>query len=251
MGNLQVSQPENCRSDIRSSSDWNWIVHRTCDLLALHAAEHIIATAANAIARSGAFHFVATGGETVRRIYNLVASSPSMDWQAWHVYLTDERCAPDGSELRNSTMLSREFLDRVGIPKSQVHLIPGELGATAAAQAYACEVGAVEAFDLVLMGLGEDGHVASLFPGGTACGAWVVPVFDSPKPPAERVSLAPAMLQRARQTLLVVSGRAKRRALMGIGAEDSLFRRAIGEDTCVTVFADNEAAPDDLAVSTE
>jgi 6-phosphogluconolactonase len=245
--NLQT----NSRNGMRCSSDWNWSVHSTYDRLAKQAADYIIATAANAIAGKGEFHFVATGGETVRRIYNLVASSPSMDWQAWHVYLTDERCAPDGSELRNSTMLSREFLNRVRIPESQVHLIPGELGPTAAAQAYGCEVEGVAAFDLVLLGLGEDGHIASLFPGNQARDELVVPVFDSPKPPTERVSLAPAMLQRAHQILLVVSGSAKRRALMGIGAADSLFQSAIGGGTSVTVLADKYAAPDCFVVSTE
>lgn len=233
-------------TDALPSTVWTWSIHPTYDQMAQHAAALIIAAAATAIARRGAFRFVAAGGETPRRIYNLIAASPSMDWRAWHVYLSDERCVPDGSEFRNSTMLEMEFLKRVCIPESQVHFIPAELGATAAAQAYRREVEVVESLDLVLLGLGEDGHIASLFPRSTACGSLVVPVVDSPKPPAERVSLAPGMLKRSRGVLLVVSGATKRSALKGIRVPDSLFQSVIGVGTNVTVLADSDAAADDF-----
>src|SRR6185295_18060576 len=109
---------------------------------------------------------------------------------------------------RNSRMADEAWLDHVVVPARRRHPIRAELGAEAAARAYCASLEAVAMFDLVLLGLGEDGHTASLFPGhdwGEAPDAPdVLAVFDAPKPPLERVSLSAARLSRAREVLFLV-----------------------------------------------
>lgn len=179
----------------------------------------ILDAAAAAIAARGEFRLVLAGGETPRGVYQAL-SHRSADWPAWHIYFGDERCLPAGDAARNSRIACAAWLDRVPIPASQIHIIPAELGARRAAEVYA--EGLREAthfgdFDLVLLGLGEDGHTASLFPGhdwGMEPGAPdTLAIGDAPKPPPERVSLSAARLSRARQVLFLVSGAGKRGAL--------------------------------------
>ena len=113
----------------------------------------------------------------------------------------------------------------------QVHAIPAELGASAAALAYAETLRGVGDFDLVLLGLGEDGHTASLFPGrdwGVAASAPdALAVFDAPKPPPQRVSLSAARLSRTREVLFMVEGEAKRDAVARWRAGEQLPAAAI------------------------
>ena len=114
-------------------------------------------------------------------------------------------------------MAALAWLDHVSIPREQIHLIPAERGAEIAANSYAQAVAGIEQFDLVLLGLGEDGHTASLFPGhelGNAPNApATIAVFDAPKPPPERVSLSARRLSSARQVMFLVTGEAKRQAV--------------------------------------
>ena len=147
------------------------------------------------------------------------------------MYFGDERCLPAGDAGRNSKMAADEWADHVPIPKDQVHPIPAELGATAAALAYAETLRNVSEFDLVLLGLGDDGHTASLFPGhdwGTSSDApTVLAVFNAPKPPPERVSLSAARLSRAREVLFLIAGDDKRDAVARWRAGENIPARAI------------------------
>jgi 6-phosphogluconolactonase len=178
--------------------------------------DFILEAARQAIAARGLFRIVLAGGNTPRSIYHKLCDADT-DWSAWHVYFGDERCLPVSDSERNSHMARTVWLDRVAIPSRQVHVIPAELGPEAAAASYAAGLEDVGEFDLVLLGLGEDGHTASLFPGG----AWeraaalpvVIPVFDSPKPPAQRVSLSPARLSHAAHVMYLVSGESKHDAV--------------------------------------
>lgn len=194
------------------------------------AVDAILASAARAIGDRGQFHLVLAGGNTPRAIYRALGATHA-DWYAWHIYFGDERCLPPGDAARNSRMAAETWLDSVPIPYSQVHAIPGELGAHEAAQLYAETLQAVDDFDLVLLGLGEDGHTASLFPGhewGTQPGSPdTLAVFDAPKPPRERVSLSAARLSRARQVLFLVSGESKHRAVAEWRAGRDIPPRAI------------------------
>lgn len=206
--------------------------HAVADELALQqmAIETILVSAALAIRERGQFHIVLAGGNTPRRIYRGLCTAHT-DWSAWHIYFGDERCLPPNDSARNSRMAAEVWLDFVTIPPLQLHTIPGELGAAQAARMYAETLRTVGDFDLVLLGLGEDGHTASLFPGhewGAAPGSPdTLAVLDAPKPPPQRVSLSAARLSRARQVIFLVSGETKHRAVAEWRAGKDIPARAI------------------------
>lgn len=201
-----------------------WHAQADRDVLQKTAVEWIVAAATAAVAARGQFHLVLAGGETPRGIYQRLRRLQT-DWSVWHIYFGDERCLPPGDAARNSRMAGEAWLDHVAIPAAQIHIIPAELGARRAADVYAESLRALGDFDLVLLGLGEDGHTASLFPAhdsacdpahdwGTEPGAPdTLAVCHAPKPPPARVSLSAARLGRARQVLFLVSGESKRTAL--------------------------------------
>jgi 6-phosphogluconolactonase len=180
------------------------------------ATEAILHIARLAIAARGEFHLVLSGGNTPRMIYERLAHTHA-HWHEWHIYLGDERCLPVDHPERNSRMVMETWLRHVPVLTHHVHMIPGELGAEAAAKRYASELSRTGRFDLVLLGLGEDGHTASLFPNhpwGTRADAPVaLPVYDAPKPPPERVTLSANRLSDARHVMFLVAGETKRQAV--------------------------------------
>lgn len=179
--------------------------HDVCDA--------IVKSANEAIARRGQFSIVLAGGNTPRAVYRLLRDLP-MDWSKWHIYHGDERCLPVDHEDRNSLMVEQVWTHHVSIPKSQIHDIPAELGNVAGAKAYAQTLAGVPTFDMVLLGLGEDGHTASLFPNHIVDNsADAVPVFNSPKPPAERITLSQNRLNNTREVLFLVTGAGKQEAV--------------------------------------
>ena len=202
------------------------------DVAELHrtACRYIIEAAERAIQQRGEFVIVLAGGNTPRGVYRLLRAE-SADWSRWSLYFGDERCLPPDDVERNSKMAADEWLDHVPIPKARVHPMRAELGATAAALAYADTLRGVGEFDLVLLGLGEDGHTASLFPnhdwGSAPDAPDVLAVFDSPKPPPQRVSLSAARLSRAREVLFLVAGESKREAIARWRAGEQLPTSAI------------------------
>lgn len=204
-----------------------------------------------AIAARDRFAIVVTGGTAAQPVYEHLARYDT-DWSRWHVYFSDERCRPLGHEQRNDTMVRAAWLDRVPIPQAQVHAIPAELGPDAGAAAYRRQLADQPPFDFTLLGLGEDGHVASVFPrkrgdaqpasetGDAAPDAFGV--HDSPKPPAERVSLSIARLSRSEHLAVVVLGADKRAAVarMRDGADIPVNR--LKPAAGVDVFVDEAAA---------
>ena len=190
------------------------IVHDDLDLLSTAVAQRIEALAAQAIAARGVFHIALTGGETPRRCYDKLRYL-DIDWPHVQIYFGDERCVPDEDAQRNDKMAHDTLLAHVPIPSENIHPIPAELGAQEAAARYAPVLERIARLDLTLLGMGEDGHIASLFPGNPATGSstTVVPVFNSPKPPAERVSLGMSTLNESRQKIFLVAGAGKRTAL--------------------------------------
>jgi 6-phosphogluconolactonase len=203
------------------------------------AAQRILQAARSAIRSRGRFDLVLAGGDTPRGAYLKLRGSRA-EWEAWHVYFGDERCVPRDDPARNSRMAGEAWLDHVALPALQLHAIPAELGAEPAAEAYAGTLQHVGEFDLVLLGLGEDGHTASLFPGhewGASPGSpATLAVFGAPKPPRERVSLSAARLSRAREVLFLVSGESKRPALAQWRAGDDIPPRAIAPSAGVDVL---------------
>lgn len=218
--------------------------HALRDVRALRdaALETILSSAARAVQARGRFRLVLAGGSTPRGIYRALCSVQA-DWSAWHIYFGDERCLPPGDPGRNSYMAAKAWLDSVPIPAHQVHAIPGELGALEAARAYAETLQAVGDFDLVLLGLGEDGHTASLFPGhewGTERGAPdALAVFDAPKPPPERVSMSAARLSRARRVNFLVAGESKHKAVSRWRSGKDIPARAIAPAAGVDVLVES------------
>ena len=201
--------------------------------------------AMRAVAARGVFRVVLAGGTTPREVYAALAER-DLDWQRWHVYFSDERCLPVGHRDRNDLMAGSALLDRVAINRSQVFAIPAELGPHEGARAYRATLAAVGDFDLTLLGMGEDGHTASLFPGhplGAEPNApCALAVEDAPKPPAERVTLSAARLNRSRAVMTIVTGSGKRDAIRQLHEAVDIPIRSITPAAGMDVFLDSAAA---------
>lgn len=195
----------------------NVTVHEDLASLSHAVALRIAEFAHQAIAARGSFSIALAGGETPRRCYECLRELP-LDWAHVQIYFGDERSLPVGDDQRNDSMAYDALLKHVPIPAGNVHVIPAELGAVTAAVEYANILERALPLDLVLLGMGEDGHTASLFPGNPATESLssVVAVYDAPKPPPCRVSLGMTTLNAARVKLFLVAGAGKREALEAI-----------------------------------
>jgi 6-phosphogluconolactonase len=142
----------------------NWKPFDSIELLAEAVCQRILGAADKAIANKGVFKLVLAGGTAPVKAYQLLATKQA-DWSKWHIYHGDERCLPVDNAERNSLVAEQKWLNLVAIPKAQIYNIPAELGAEVGAEKYAKVVADAGTFDLVLLGMGEDGHTASLFPG--------------------------------------------------------------------------------------
>jgi 6-phosphogluconolactonase len=194
--------------------------------------------ASECIDARGVFRIVLAGGNTPLVIYRELKRIRT-DWSAWRIYFGDERCLPAGDPGRNDTMALTAWLAEVPVPKEQIYSIPAELGAEPGAQAYRAVVAGVDSFDLVLLGLGEDGHTASLFPHQRHDpAALVVAVHDAPKPPPERISLGAASLSHSHHVWFLVSGESKREAFNRWQRGDGLPASTICPPGGVDIFTD-------------
>ena len=203
------------------------------EAVAIAACHLISAAAAAAIAQRQIFRLVLAGGTTPGRIYQWLATT-TQQWAAWEIFWGDERCLPADEPGRNSRMAQTRWLDHVAIPATQIHPIPAELGAAEGAAQYAETIHDKPPFDLVLLGIGEDGHTASLFPGRKAQADAVIAVHDAPKPPAERVSLNFETLRACRQQLVIVTGAEKAAALAAWQHGQNLpIAQAVRRDACL------------------
>ncbi|CAH1905907.1 6-phosphogluconolactonase [Candidatus Nitrotoga sp. HW29] len=193
-----------------------WRTFNTTAELEQATTQAILQTALLAISLRGAFHIVLAGGTTPRHVYESLRNADA-DWAAWHIYFGDERCLPADHVERNSWMAAQAWLNHVAIPRTQIHFIPTEEGARAAASAYTQTLADIELFDLVLLGLGEDGHTASLFPGhelaNTTDAPAVIVVENAPKYPPQRISLSAHRLSMAHKVIFIVSGAMKQQAV--------------------------------------
>lgn len=222
----------------------------TSDALAAGAAECVVLAAAAAVRARGRFVLALSGGETPRSLYATLATSEfasRVDWARAEVFWGDERCVPPDNAASNARMARESLLDRVPVPAANVHRIHGEDDPAAAAAAYEHQlramfhtpVGAPEAvpgarFDLVLLGVGVNGHTASLFPGTAVLREterWVSAVFV-PDASTWRITLTAAIINAASEILFLVSGREKaailQRVLEGPREPDVLPAQLIG-----------------------
>lgn len=227
------------------ASGIRWHVVAKADWLAV-AVAWVNRSAAESIAARGAFHLVLAGGSTPQKLYQAL-SSQAQDWAHWHIWYGDERCLPADDAQRNSLMAASAWLDRVAIPADNIHIIPAEQGAEAAAKTYAKTLGDVTEFDLVLLGLGQDGHTASLFPyhpwGNTSNAADTLAVHDAPKPPPERVTLSAHRLSQTRSALFLITGADKREALTRWQQGANIPAAAIQPDAGIDLLIDTDACP--------
>jgi len=223
-----------------------WHVYTDLDQLIEAVANGIMSEAARAISAAGRFLIVLAGGSTPRPIYARLVEL-NTPWHQWHIYFGDERCLRTGHPERNDTMIREVWLDKVSIPVDQIHAVPAELGASAGAKSYAQELASLGPFDLTLLGLGEDGHTASLFPGGPlGCqrGAPdVLAVHAAPKPPASRVSMSAARLTRSQSVQLIVTGEEKRAVLARLRDGADMPIRSVNPANGIDLFLDGTASP--------
>jgi 6-phosphogluconolactonase len=163
-----------------------------------------------ALAARGTASMALSGGNTPRPVYAELATLP-IAWDRVHVFFADERCVPPDDPESNFRMVREELLDRVGA--AHVHRMLGEWeDHEAAAAEYAKEL--PDALDLIVLGIGEDGHTGSLFPGhdwSRPTGRKVIAVSGSPKPPPHRLSITPDVIWAARARLVLVTGAGKAR----------------------------------------
>lgn len=191
--------------------DWN--ILPDAEAVAQHACEQIIQKAERAIIERGIFRIVLAGGSTPERTYELLSAQVS-GWSHWEVFFGDERCLPANHPDRNSSMAQMSLFDKVAINPVSIYPIPAELGALQAAAFYQGCLEQLPPFDVVLLGMGEDGHTASIFPGSSWQNkASVYDVSDSPKPPADRVTLSAQALGNTRKLLYLITGSSKSDAI--------------------------------------
>jgi 6-phosphogluconolactonase len=182
------------------------------------AAARIALELTSALGARGRASLALAGGTTPKATYEALANLP-LDWSNIDVFFGDERCVPPDHSDSNYRMAKAALFDHIAIGADRIHRMQGELGdRDAAARAYEREL--PDALDVVVLGIGEDAHTASLFPGAAALGEQVrlvLPVIG-PKPPPERLTLTPPALRAARLCLMLASGAGKaasvRRALV-------------------------------------
>jgi 6-phosphogluconolactonase len=197
--------------------------HEDAPAVAAAAADAVAEWARRACAERGRFRIALSGGSTPKLLYERLASAElgaGIDWRRWHVFFSDERCVPPDRPESNYHMARGALFSRVPLPESNVHRILGELDPESAALAYEAELGA-EPLDLVLLGMGDDGHTASLFPGTSALderGRRVV-AAKSPVKPFERVTFTFRTIGEARRALFLVTGAGKAERLAQVLAQ--------------------------------
>ncbi len=190
-----------------------WLRYETADAVADACVACMLDCADRAIKERGEFRIVLAGGTTPRHAYEALRDADT-DWSKWKFYVADERCLPVDDPERNSVMADEALLSHVSINPDNIYVMHAEKGAEAAAQEYTEHVKNAVPFDLVLLGMGEDGHTASLFPGHEHDPEEVVhAVHNAPKPPPDRVSMSARTLGETRELLILVTGSGKQDAV--------------------------------------
>ena len=219
-----------------------WHLFDDASGVAQEAARRILLAAERAIRQQGGFSMVLAGGSTPESTYHLLVDADT-DWSKWQIYFGDERCLPADDAERNSVMASTAWLDHVTIPDEKIHPIPAEQGAEAGASAYSLVVADAVPFDMVLLGMGEDGHTASLFPGQLHPDSELVhAVYDAPKPPPDRISLSRNALSKCSELLILVTGAGKRQAVARWKQGEDIPIASIGAHHAVDILLDKDAA---------
>jgi 6-phosphogluconolactonase len=224
----------------------NLFVTPTSDALAAEAANRIIQASRDAIQQRGRFTLVLSGGSTPEKTYQILAKPgrPTLDWSKTYLFFGDERFVPPDDPQSNYGMAKRSLLDPAAVAQDHVFAMPTNTASPAtSAQAYGETLGRFFStpvnrepprFDMILLGLGDDGHTASLFPGAKALAVQNVWVTWSPPgtlpPPVDRITFTYPLLNAAQQVLFLVAGAKKAEALRDIieGQPSPTVRPAAG-----------------------
>jgi 6-phosphogluconolactonase len=220
------------------------------------AADALVAAAVEAIAARGRFLLVLSGGSTPKALYELLATpayAARIDWTRTHVFWGDERCVPPDDRSSNYRMAREALLDRVPIPPASIHRMRGEDPPQAAADAYQADLRQVcgpgtPRFDVVLLGMGDNGHTASLFPNLTAVretSRWVVAEYVG-EVKMWRITMTPPLLNAAARVLFLVVGADKapmlKRVLEGPRDVDALPAQVVSPTDGVLLWLIDQAA---------
>jgi 6-phosphogluconolactonase len=206
------------------------IIHPSREALAVGVASQVVRLAAQAIVKRKRFYIALSGGSLMTILGPSLAAEPlrdKVDWSGWHIFWVDERYVPPTSPESNYGLAYQQLFRHVNIPFNQIHPLDSKLGASEAAEAYEATLnkvfqpraGRIPRFDLILLGIGEDGHIASLFPNHPLLSErqhWVAAIFDAPKPPPVRVTLTLPVINNARHIVFVAAGDGKKAILSEI-----------------------------------
>lgn len=228
------------------------------------AAEHFLRIASESIHSRGRFTVVLSSGSTPRQLYALLKDK-DMEWQRIHIFWGDERCVPPDHPDSNFLMAVETMLSHVPLPATNIHRIPGELKIQEAAERYEKDLrqffnDRLPRFDLVLLGLGVDGHTASLFRGSPAIREqvrWVVGVNHRrpPAPVVDRITLTPLVLNAARNVIFLVTGVEKadilKKVLRGPSQPDWLPAQVVEPAQGNVIWLMDRAAAQDILPSSK
>ena len=203
-------------------------IYPDLDTISQQAAQYVLRVASEAIVTRGRFSIALSGGNTPRKLYSLLGSEPylsQIDWELVEIFWSDERCVPPDDPESNYRMAHEMLLGHIATPAAQIHRMPADQpGRNAAALAYTQEIqrafgtDGIPNFDLIQLGMGPEGHTASLFPHQPALHETrrlVMPV-TVPKPPPDRLTFTPPLLNAARNVLFLATGADKADALHAV-----------------------------------
>ena len=203
-------------------------IYPDLDTISQQAAAYIVRIARESVVTRGRFTIALSGGSTPRKLYGLLASEPynsQIDWELVDIFWSDERCVPPDHPESNYFMAQEVLLSRISIPVAQVHRMPADqFNRDAASLTYTQEMqrafstNGIPDFDLLQLGLGPEGHTASLFPHQPSLHErerLVMPV-TVPKPPPDRLTFTPPILNAARNVLFLATGADKADALHAV-----------------------------------
>jgi len=199
---------------------------KDADEIAAAACNYVLQAARESIAEHGVFNIVLTGGSTPKKLYELLATQTGVEWSKWHFFMGDERFVPVDDERSNQKMAQDSILSKVSLGPDQIQPVPvDQPAADQAASIYEQQIleyfgislsDPLPAFDLILLGMGSDGHTASLFPGKlslketqrlvTASEPGVLP------PPVERITFTLPLINAGRRVLFMAAGADKAQA---------------------------------------
>ena len=201
------------------------IILDNSEALFVRAAEEIVHISGESICTHGQFSLCLTGGNTPAEVYRLIATRfhLSVDWNAVHLFWGDERCVPKDDPASNYGMAHRTMLSTLNLDPSQIHRIKGEADPQTGAREYESDLrtffsvgeGEFPRFDLILLGMGDNVHIASLFPGIPAIHEKrrLAVAVEVDAPQRDRISLTPPVLNNGARVMFIVSGQNKAAAV--------------------------------------